>query len=82
MTEETFNKAWDIMSDRGKYKDRLQRINNILEEGVKPYNVAEICRISPNLETDIINDIEERLRAHAETLQTCIDICDEKLKEL
>lgn len=82
MTEETFNKAWDIMSDRGKYKDQLEWVNKILSNGVKSFDIGDIFRISPNLKTDIMQDIEKRLRAHAETLQTCIDLCNEQLNDL
>ena len=82
MTEETFNKAWDIMSDRGKYKDQLEWVNKILSNGVKSFDIGDIFRISPNLKTDIMQDIEKRLRKYAETLQTCIDLCNEQLEEL
>lgn len=82
MTEETFNKAWDIMSDRGKYKDQLEWVNKILSNGVKSFDIGDIFRISPNLKTDIMQDIEKRLRKYAETLQTCIDLCNEQLNDL
>lgn len=82
MTEETFNKAWDIMSDRGKYKDQLEWVNKILSNGVKSFDIGDIFRISPILKEKIMQDIENRLRQHAETLQTCIDLCDAQLEEL
>ena len=82
MTEETFEKAWDIMSDRGRYKDQLQMVNKILTDGIAYIDIREIYRLSPNLKTDIVNDVEKRLREFASTLETCIDICNEKLKEL
>lgn len=82
MTEETFNKAWDIMADRGKYKDQLQWVNKILSDGVKSFDIGDIFRISPILKEKIMQDIENRLRKYAETLQTCIDLCNEQLNEL
>lgn len=82
MTEETFNKAWDIMSDRGKYKDQLEWVNKILSNGVKSFDIGDIFRISPNLKTDIMQDIEKRLKEHAKILQSFIDLCNEQLEEL
>ena len=82
MTEETFDKAWDIMCDRGKYKDQLKWVGDILDAGVEHCDISEIMRISPNLKIDILKDIEDRLKKYADTLQTCIDLCNERLKEL
>lgn len=82
MTEETYNKAWEIMHNRLMYNDKLNWVNRILSDGVKYHDIRDIFNISPNLKTDIMQDIEKRLRKYAETLQTCIDLCNEQLNEL
>lgn len=82
MTEETFNKACDIMQDRNKHQWNAEDAQRILDMGLEHVDIREVLRLSDNLRTDIYQYIVARLKKYIDDCKACVEICNEQLKEL
>lgn len=49
MTEETFNKAWDLMRARDKHHNNAEEAQRILDAGMRHVDIYEVFRLSDSL---------------------------------
>lgn len=82
MTEEQFNKAWDIMHERSAHQENMERAQRVLEIGAEYVDINEILRISPFIRDGVYIHINELLKRFVETEQTCVELCNCRLEEL
>ena len=82
MTEEQFNKAWDIMHERSEHQGRMELAQKILDIGAEHVDINEILRISPLIRDGVYLHINELLKRFVETEQTCVELCNCRLEEL